>query len=265
MNRLLSILLATALICVIFVPTQTFAQASITIDHVDGLILGKAQPDVPLKLHLRFTNNTGISVPGQSNGFRVYLSNNGELASGTFEPPYFSDLLSEVINLFDLVFQANGLSVDGVGSDILTISGTQLSNGGWPDGYDKIIVNITTSVFSEHAGDSLCVDSTFFPPVGVWQWAVPGGSLIPDWGGPYCYEILPSCCVGMRGNYSNSSDDQIDISDLVQMVSFMFLMGTAPVCDEEADFNGDGILDIADLVALVAYMHLGGVPPANCQ
>ncbi len=259
--KILSIIL---LLTALFIPTQVFAQASISIDHVDSLYNGKLQPNMPLKFHLRFRNNTGVNILGQSTGFRLYLSNNGELASGTFEPPVFSDLLTEIPNMFDLVFQASGLSVDGVGSDILTISGTQLFNGGWPDGYDKVIVNIATSVFPEHAGDSLCIDSTFFPPAGAWLWAISGGTVIPDWGGPYCYEILPSCCVGIRGNFNNSADNQVDISDLVDMVSYMFLGGATPTCMEEADLDASGFVDVSDLVRYIHYMHIPIVLPEDC-
>lgn len=77
-----------------------------------------------------------------------------------------------------------------------------------------------------------------------------------------------SCCFGERGNVNNSSDDQIDISDLLFIVDYMFIPGSdAPVCLEEADINGSGgAPDISDLLFLVDYMfeNPAGPAPATC-
>lgn len=73
------------------------------------------------------------------------------------------------------------------------------------------------------------------------------------------------CCVGVRGNIDNDPGQEITISDLVYLVTYMFQGGPAPECAEEADVNGDGAgPDIADLVDLVDYMFQGGPPPADC-
>ena len=262
MNRLLSVLLATVLICVIFVPTQTFAQVSITIDRVDSLYNGKIQPDMPIDMYLRWANNSGERLCVFS-GYRIYLSNNGELPNGVFEPVTIEGVNLNYSEMFDLIFAEHNFS-NGFGSDTVAISGIVLSSPGFPDGLDTIAARISTSVSADFAGDSLCVDSTFYGQTGVWQWSL-AIDVIPDWGGPYCYEILPSCCIGQRGNFNNSPGiNPIDIADLARMVSFMFLNGVAPTCDEEADFTGDGSLDVSDLVGLVDYMHFNGSPPADC-
>ena len=46
----------------------------------------------------------------------------------------------------------------------------------------------------------------------------------------------------------------------------MFVSGPEPPCFDEADINGDGEpnLDISDLVHLVDYMFTSGPPPADC-
>lgn len=80
--------------------------------------------------------------------------------------------------------------------------------------------------------------------------------------------VPPSCgcCEGpMRGNVNGDGGDQIDISDLVYLVDYMFTGGPAPPCDEEADVNGDGGIDISDLVYLVDYMFTGGAQPPGCS
>ncbi len=75
-----------------------------------------------------------------------------------------------------------------------------------------------------------------------------------------------SCCQGFRGNIDNSLDDQIDISDLVYLVSYMFEQGPAPECMLEADINASGsdLIAIDDLVYLVDYMFNSGPDPLDC-
>ncbi len=71
-------------------------------------------------------------------------------------------------------------------------------------------------------------------------------------------------CLGMRGNVDGIIGDQIDIADLVYLVSYMFNGGPPPPVFEEADVNADGALDIVDLVYLVTYMFSGGMAPEPC-
>ncbi len=86
----------------------------------------------------------------------------------------------------------------------------------------------------------------------------------------------PTCCMGaIRGNVDYDGDDEIDISDLVFLVDYMFTGGSPPVCWEEANIDGSGPatppdegsddLDISDLVYLVDYMFTSGPAPVACQ
>jgi hypothetical protein len=83
------------------------------------------------------------------------------------------------------------------------------------------------------------------------------------------------CCMAInspyaRGNVDYDPGDNIDISDLVMLVDYMFTGGPAPECWEEANIDGsapDGdpaSIDISDLVMLVDYMFTGGPQPADC-
>jgi hypothetical protein len=74
-----------------------------------------------------------------------------------------------------------------------------------------------------------------------------------------------SCCQ-MRGNVDGQGPGQIDIADLIYMVTFMFQEGPPPPCMSEADVNGDGSdnPDIADLIHLVQFMFQDGPAPAAC-
>ena len=75
-----------------------------------------------------------------------------------------------------------------------------------------------------------------------------------------------SCCINIRGNVTNDIEDDIDISDLVMLVDFMFNEGVIPVCLPEANIDGDSqeLIDISDLVYLVDYMFNNGVEPPSC-
>ena len=74
----------------------------------------------------------------------------------------------------------------------------------------------------------------------------------------------PPCCRYRRGNVNGDALDQIDIADLVFLVSYSFNSGPEPPCFEEADVDATGGLDIADIVYLVEYMFAGGDSPVDC-
>jgi len=96
---------------------------------------------------------------------------------------------------------------------------------------------------------------TFTSPMGVYEPKTQSGSA-----------AFTGCCVGMTGNINGDQDDQIDVSDLVFLVAYMFNQGEEPPCLPEASVDGDiwGSIDVSDLVYLVAYMFNSGPDPHNC-
>jgi hypothetical protein len=70
----------------------------------------------------------------------------------------------------------------------------------------------------------------------------------------------------MRGNVDNDPEQEITISDLVYLATYMFSGGAAPECMAEANIDGDifGEIDVSDLVHLVNYMFQSGPEPAMC-
>lgn len=96
-------------------------------------------------------------------------------------------------------------------------------------------------------------EPTFYSPVLTYSPAVADGSITSR-----------SCCVGARGNVNNDADDNVDISDLVHLVNYMFASGAEPGCWREADVNASGAVDITDLIYLVSYMFSGTYPPLPC-
>jgi len=63
-----------------------------------------------------------------------------------------------------------------------------------------------------------------------------------------------------RGDANGSSD--VDISDGVNIVEFLFLGTAEPICLDAGDTNDDGALDLSDTVYVLSWLFLGGpVPP----
>ncbi len=78
---------------------------------------------------------------------------------------------------------------------------------------------------------------------------------------------ITSCCVGIRGNVNGDINDNINISDLIFLIAYMFNNGDEPPCTEEADINGSGEtspINVSDVVALIAFMFQEGPAPAVC-
>ena len=58
-----------------------------------------------------------------------------------------------------------------------------------------------------------------------------------------------------------NSDTEIDLSDAIFILSFLFSGGEAPRCDDAADANDDGLIDISDAVKIMAVGFLGDTLP----
>ncbi|KAA3633617.1 MAG: hypothetical protein DWP97_08750 [Calditrichaeota bacterium] len=267
MIKILKIALqAVAIVCMSSL--TGYAQFGYTIDHVDGAYGNDVKPGQPITMHLRLQNYSSERLACITTGFRFYLSNNGELPDGEFQVINYDESLVNWLLKFDLIYAINTYSFDGIGADTLGIGGVYLTwndDRGFDIGYDDVVMTFTTQVDASFAGDSLCIDSSYYPPTGIWLWQMKETGLTPpDWSGPHCYEILPSCCINYAGNYDNSDDDQINVYDLEFMKNYMFEMGPYPPCFDEADPNSDTMHDISDLVYMVEYMFSGGPQPLDC-
>ncbi len=231
-------------------PLSIYSQGSVSIDHVDGLFEPGKLSIGTVKFHIRFTNNTGQAITGYSNGFRVYSPD------GASWSPLICDPNGSLPIFFDGGTFVNYFSNDGTGADTVGFSGFSIFGDGLPDGFDDIVITIQTTISQNSEGLSICIDSSFFYPGGMWLWShKQGTSVSPSWDGPHCFEIVvpPCCCVGLRGDI-NDDGDNLNISDITFLVDYLFGGRDFIPCMDEADVNADYEVGISDLTCLVDYM-----------
>ncbi len=246
------------------------AQGVISLDHVDGeSVPGQIVAGPTITFYLRLQNGTVYDLLGSTNGFRFYSPDGG----------IWSPLVGDTANIgwgeiYDGGVYISPLSVTGSGSDTIGFGGFAMVKPGIQTGFDQIVLTISTSIDPSQNGKTFCLDSSYYAPAGYWLWShSSNGTSLPGWDGPHCY-VATGCCVGIRGNVNNDAADEIDISDMVYLVDYMFTSGTAPECWGEANIDGSGPvsggtdsaddIDISDLVFLVDYMFTSGPPPVDC-
>jgi hypothetical protein len=60
-----------------------------------------------------------------------------------------------------------------------------------------------------------------------------------------------------------NGDDVVDIADVVYLINYLFIGGSAPDPMESGDVNGDGVVDVGDVLYLINYLFIGGSPPCR--
>jgi len=177
--RMRFLFLTAAMLATASVPA--FGQL-VSLDHVDGLNAGnRLDLDVPITYHIRITGDDTAHA-GITNGFRVY-SPDGAV---------WDTLVGDTVGIrkaqFDGGFFINYFSADGSGADTVGFGGFRFFSTGLPAGFDQIAYTIDVGpLTAADQGKTLCLDSTFYPPSGVWKWA--GPDIYPGWDGPHCFGI----------------------------------------------------------------------------
>jgi len=162
-------------------------QGQISLDHVDGLTNeGTLKINQPIVFYIRFTNLTGSSITGSTNGFKVYSPD-----GAVWEPIVFDTTGAINISMYDGGVFLNYFSITGSGADTVGFAGFKMFGIGIPHWFDAIVGKIKTSLNSSQSGRTLCLDTTFYPPGGVWLWSS-DPDVKPEWEGPHCYAISNS-------------------------------------------------------------------------
>lgn len=138
----------------------------------DILICGR-----PVTFNVVLSNDAGDTVTGLSHGIEI------SSPDGAIWEYSLLDFPAE--SFFD-VYTIDTFSFDGAGADTVGVAATAAPNGGVPNGYPDIILT-RVELSATSIGDTLCIDSAFYPPLGAWVWQTPSGDFYPSWGGPYCY------------------------------------------------------------------------------
>ena len=79
-------------------------------------------------------------------------------------------------------------------------------------------------------------------------------------------DMQPDECQDSRPDFHRgdvNGDSNLDISDAVGTLEYLFAGNAAPGCLEASDFNNDRTVDISDAVASLNYLFAGGEPPAT--
>jgi hypothetical protein len=73
---------------------------------------------------------------------------------------------------------------------------------------------------------------------------------------------LPNPDVGPRFRRGDALGDcNVDITDAIFILRFLFQAGEAPRCPDAADVDDTGLLNITDPINLLQFLFLGGTPP----
>ena len=171
----------------------------ITLDNMTGLYAGdtvSAGSAVRWNLRLTFTPGNGAIIRSFSNGFQVWTHQTGVHTDN------FSAITYDTFNWgwpdrFDLVFNINPFSIDGMGVDSVGFGGANISAPGIADGTDDLCWWIETTPSVDD--DTLCIDSSYYTPGMDWIWTTTAGiysndpSYNPigplDWSGPHCFHV----------------------------------------------------------------------------
>lgn len=184
--------------------------ANIVTDPDSGSI-GYVLTESVVQLDVRFQGGGGDDIGGFTNGISLSSPNNPAV---TWDSLWAVSL--DVLNdaQFDLLLQIDYFSdtsagsdvelkkdlITGDGMDVAAFSGSKMFGSGFPGALNDTVYTISFGpIPRDFDGDTLCLDSIFYPTSGFWKWVkveLGADPFVPDWGGPYCYQIsndsLPS-------------------------------------------------------------------------
>ena len=132
-------------------------------------------------------NNTGKPISGLTHGFKVFSPDgaNWNTTSGSF-----TDAIDE--NMYDGGRFVQTFSVTGSAYDTIGFGGFAIQSDGVPDKFNSVAFAIQVGPINpSYNGKTICIDSSFYPPGGVWLWALPADNPVePDWDGERCFRIV---------------------------------------------------------------------------
>jgi hypothetical protein len=134
--------------------------------------------------HIHLYNPTG-DQQSTNNGFRIYspdgITDFGG-TSGALNLAYcWQPSQGCTPAMFDFGFNIVDQDVDGLNVDTIGFGGVAGFSPGLSAGFDDVGFYVTVGPITAEVGEHLVLDSSYYPPMGVWEWD-PYGTDLP-WGG----------------------------------------------------------------------------------
>ena len=174
----------------------TFAQdGAISLGTVNGLYHPDLVPGTDtlntgaaISMYLRLNNNTTANITGSTNGFEIYSPDGAQWV--TITGAWTGTI---TMAMYDTPGNVNLFSDDGMDADTIGFGGFKLFAPGIPDGFDDTawVVNIGPIDASYHK-KTICIDTSFYRPAGIWKWSTSTGDWYPTWDGPHCFTVWDS-------------------------------------------------------------------------
>jgi parallel beta-helix repeat protein len=259
------------------------ADMAMLFQHITGMSVGMCEPNDTCYLTTggnSVTLGCPVEVPlpvTDSVPLPIYISNDTTLVALSLGFSYDSDLVHVTsIDTTGTVLPSGwniALSQPSDGEYVHAISDSNiLLIAGWtPELGEKreflqaqldgllatLWIQIDDPGAAYHAVD---IDSAFLYPAGEFIFCPVGrGAILPDY-----YDCGTADLI--IGDYVCGDADasgEVDIDDVVYLISYIFSAGPEPLPYESGDANCVGGVDIDDVVWLIAYIFSGGNPPCD--
>lgn len=170
----------------LIITSASMAQ-SVWLDHVDGIHTGNdnilADNSTPIVFSIRVIGDANTHG-GMSTGFRIYSPDGATWNTTTH------DTLGTLGKAqFDGLFFLTSYSITGSGADTVSYGAARFIGSGLPVGFDDVAFSITIGpIPTSNHNKTICLDSSYFPPSGVWIWQ--GPDVFPAWDGPHCFTCI---------------------------------------------------------------------------
>ena len=282
-----------------FLAIAGFAQNGVvTIDQIDGL-WGTSTDSLKcgqnIVFHFRLTNDIGTGSDGTANGFTIFSPNGAvwqprmyvDTTIKLFPPPadtmidtsYYGRWYDTIggfptATFFDVGAFVNSFAdadgdtltppVFGSGSDTVGFATVVNDSAGLYAGFDERCFTITIEdIPCSNEGLTLCIDSSFYRPIGVWKWSlatVPQTETFPVWDGQTCFtitcgpdpdgDLLGWDCDNCPQDFNDGQEDGDGDSDGDACDNCLSIINP-----DQEDFDVDGLGDSCDNCITVSNLN----------
>ena len=207
--------------------------------YVSFPLVDTVYTEQPIFWRIALRNNSGGTLLGHTNGFRIYSNAGIEWALPTIDTLDIStwnedgwrNRMDGIVSMYS--------AVTGSGADTLGIGSFNLNGIGFEDGFDRDVLEIRIpfpGIQRKYHGALICLDSSYYW-VNEWLWSTTVGEVRPDWSGPHCYTVVdffvphqpPLCPASLDYNHCSEAAYQFQISNADTIITeFIFQLISGP-------------------------------------